>query len=34
MNAKYHTYNNKVSVHNYVAMYLQQLATYAQKVAT
>ena len=25
MNAKLHTYNNKVSVHNYVAMYLQQL---------
>ena len=25
MNAKFHTYNNKVSVHNDVAMYLQQL---------
>ena len=25
MNAKLHTYNNKVSIHNYVAMYLQQL---------
>ena len=25
MNAKLYTYNNKVSVHNYIAMYLQQL---------
>ena len=25
MNAKLHTYNNKVSVHNYIVMYLQQL---------
>ena len=34
MNAKLYTYNNKFSVHNYIAMYLQQLATYAQKVDT
>ena len=26
MNAKLYAYNNKVSVHNFIAMYLQELA--------
>ena len=34
MNAKLYTYNNKFSVHNYIASYVSPTITYAQKVDT
>ena len=34
MNAKLYTYNNKVSVHNYIVMYLQQLLMHKKYLAT